>query len=141
MALLNVLGWTIGPVHETGWLIPLGRKEGSMPAALSQGSYVSAQALRLGVWNVRTTAASLRADGVSVSEDSTPIHQAEGGAHRRLCTVTTFSRCALGFSHPLQIELQCHDLSLIRVSGQGRSIDIGQCVQPSLRQLCSRSTH
>lgn len=104
LAYLNVLGWTIGPVHETGWLIPLGRKEGSMPAALSQGSHVSAQALRLSVWNVHPSAAPLRAGGVSVSEDHAPLWEAGGGMRR--------------YSH----QLQRHDLPLIRMPAQGRSI-------------------
>ena len=123
LALWNVLGWTIGPVHETGWLIPLGRKEGSMPAALSQGSHVSAQALRLSVWNVHPSAAPLRAGGVSVSEDHAPTWEAEGGMRRHLCPSAVRCSRALAHRHPLQTESLRRDLSLIRVSARGRSID------------------
>lgn len=112
-----------------------------MPAALSQGFDVSAQVFCLGEWSVHASAAPLRVDGVSVSEDNTPTPKAEDGVRRRLCQAKTSSPCALGSGRPLQIKFQRHDLSLIPVSGQGRSIDIGQHVQPAWRPLGSRSTH
>lgn len=123
LALWNVLGWTIGPVHETGWLIPLGRKEGSMPAALSQGSHLSAQALCLSEWNVPPSAALSRVDGVSVSEDHAPTWEAERGMRRQLGLSAVLRRRALAHRHPLQTESPPHDLPLSRVSTQGRSID------------------
>lgn len=200
-----------------------------MPAALSRGSYVSAQAIRLGVWNVGVPTARPQwgqsgADGVAFSASpSEHAWQAEWHLKRHgalapgqlllACGVA----CALALSIALalhrfgatyvlpfallellalgaalvvyashatdkefiglndqtlrverhragrvetmdfdprwvRIEPQRHDLSLIRLSGQGRSIDVGQHVQPTwrrqlatefrwaLRQLGSRSS-
>jgi hypothetical protein len=94
-----------------------------MPAALSQGSHVSAQALYLSKWNAHPGAAPSRVDGVSVSEDHAPTWEAEGGMRHRRCLTTVLSRRALAHRHPLRTESLRHDLSLIRVSAQGRSID------------------
>jgi uncharacterized membrane protein len=200
-----------------------------MPAALSRGSYVSAQAIRLGVWNVGVpTAGPLwgqsGAGGVASSGSSgEPAWHAEWHLKRncalapRQLMLAYGVACALALSIALalhrfgatyvlpfallellalggallayarhaadkefiglndqtlrverhragrvetmdfdprwvRIEPQRHDLSLIRLSGQGRSIDVGQHVQPSwrrqlaaefrwaLRQLGSRSS-
>jgi uncharacterized membrane protein len=201
-----------------------------MPAALSRGSYASAQAIRLGVWNVvgPTTRPSWGqgvAGGISeASAESASPWQVEWHLQRHcaLAPRQLFAAyglaCALALSiaaalhqygatyvlpfallevlalglallvfarHAadrefiglndetlrverhragrvecmefdprwVRIEPQRHDLSLIRLSGQGRSIDVGQHVQPAwrrqlanefrwaLRQLGSRSTH
>lgn len=201
-----------------------------MPAALSRGSFASAQAIRLGVWNVgsSTTRPSWgqgAADGVSSpSVQASSDWQAEWhlsrncalaprqllGAYAVACALAmsiamalhqygatyvlpfallevlalgvallVFARHAtdrefIGLSDStlrverhragrvetvefdprwVRIEPQRHDLSLIRLSGQGRSIDVGQHVQPAwrrqlasefrwaLRQLGSRSAH
>ncbi len=73
-----------------------------MPAALSQGSFVSAQASDLGEWSAHNSKAPSRADGVSVSEGQAPTWGC-----RRL----------------LQIQPHPHDLSLSCVPTQGLSID------------------
>ncbi|MEY2840063.1 MAG: hypothetical protein RJB60_2362 [Pseudomonadota bacterium] len=185
-----------------------------MPAALSRGSYVSAQAIRLGVWNVghpttRPSWGQGAADGVPDPTAPASHWQAEWHLQRRCAlsprqllaayaaacvlalgiaggmhqfgaayvlpfalfevlalgvALLVFARHAadrefIGLSDDtlrveryraghvesvefdprwVRIEPQRHDLSLIRVSGQGRSIDVGQHVQPAWRrQLAS----
>jgi uncharacterized membrane protein len=182
-----------------------------MPAALSRGSYVSAQAIRLGVWNVGAPTArplwgQSGADGVAFSASpSGQTWQAEWHLKRncalapRQLMLAYGLACILALSIALalhrygatyvlpfalieltalgaallvyarhaadkefiglndqtlhverhragrietmdfdprwvRIEPQRHDLSLIRLSGQGRSIDVGQHVQPSWRR-------
>lgn len=182
-----------------------------MPAALSRGSYVSAQAIRLGVWNVGAPTArpvwgQSGADGVASSASPAGhIWQAEWHLKRncalapRQLLLAYGLACILALSIALalhrygatyvlpfaliellalgaallvyarhaadkefiglndqtlhverhragrvetmdfdprwvRIEPQRHDLSLIRLSGQGRSIDVGQHVQPSWRR-------
>jgi uncharacterized membrane protein len=182
-----------------------------MPAALSRGSYVSAQAIRLGVWNVGSPTTRPHwgqggADGVATfSTSQEPGWQAEWHLQRN-CSLAPhqlllaygvacllalsiavalhqygatyvlpfalFELLALGAAllvhlrhaadkefiglndQTLHVELhragriqamdfdprwvriepQRDDLSLIRLSGQGRSIDVGQHVQPSWRR-------
>jgi len=182
-----------------------------MPAALSRGSYVSAQAIRLGVWNVGAPTArplwgQSGADGVA-SSASPAGHPWQAEWHlKRNCALAPRQlllayglACILALSIALalhrygatyvlpfalieltalgaallvyarhaadkefiglndqtlhverhragrietmdfdprwvRIEPQRHDLSLIRLSGQGRSIDVGQHVQPSWRR-------
>lgn len=94
-----------------------------MPAALSQGSHLSAQALCLSEWNAPPSAALSRVDGVSVSEDHAPTWEAERGMRRQLGLSAVLRRRALAHRHPLQTESPPHDLPLSRVSAQGRSID------------------
>jgi uncharacterized membrane protein len=185
-----------------------------MPAALSRGSYVSAQAIRLGVWNVgqsstRPSWGQGAADGVPDPTAPVSAWQAEWHLQRRCAlsprqllaaygvacalalgiaagmhqfgaayvlpfavfevlalgvALLVFARHAadrefIGLSDDtlrverhraghvesvefdprwVRIEPQRHDLSLIRLSGQGRSIDVGQHVQPGWRrQLAS----
>lgn len=182
-----------------------------MPAALSRGSYVSAQAIRLGVWNVGAPATRPQwgqgeAEGVSTSTNADGhVWQAEWHLKRNCALAPRQLLLAYGFACMLalsialalhrfgatyvlpfallellalgaallvyarhatdkefiglndrtlrverhragrvqamdfdprwvRIEPQRHDLSLIRLSGQGRSIDVGQHVQPSWRR-------
>jgi uncharacterized membrane protein len=182
-----------------------------MPAALSRGSYVSAQAIRLGVWNVgspttRPLWGQGGADGVATSASSQEsAWQAEWHLQRNCALAphqlllaygmasvlalsiavalhqygatyvlpfALFELLALGVAmlvharHAadkefiglndqtlrverhragriqtmdfdprwVRIEPQRDDLSLIRLSGQGRSIDVGQHLRPSWRR-------